>query len=168
MLRTSRWILRVLNWLNWGLGIPAMLFLIIIGFIASGPFSDAFLAARPGMNAEAMIIWLRWVSVIILPIIPLAHIILVRLIAMIDSVPTGMSLSMLNAERLRQIAWALIGINILDLAFGAVTTWAEANMGEPPGWTLALTGWLAALMLFILARVFREGAAMREELDGTV
>ena len=32
----------------------------------------------------------------------------------------------------------------------------------------AILGILLALVLFILARVFREGAAMRSELEGTV
>ena len=31
-----------------------------------------------------------------------------------------------------------------------------------------LTGFLIVLVLFILARVFRHGAAMREDLEGTV
>lgn len=188
MLNASRWILRVLNWLNWGLGVPAVLFLFAVSF--AGPDMLADMASNAGATAPlaggearariegfegiaafdpaTFMIWLRWTALIVAPVIPLAHIILTRLIAMIDSVPAGTALSMVNAERLRQIAWALIGINILDLALGVVTTWAEANMGEPMGWVLSLTGWLAALMLFILARVFKEGAAMREELEGTV
>jgi hypothetical protein len=30
------------------------------------------------------------------------------------------------------------------------------------------TGWLAILLLFVLAQVFREGTRMREDLAGTV
>jgi hypothetical protein len=33
---------------------------------------------------------------------------------------------------------------------------------------LHVTGWLAILMLFVLAQVFLEGTRMREELEGTV
>jgi len=33
---------------------------------------------------------------------------------------------------------------------------------------LSLTRWLAVLMLFVLARVFEQGARMREDLEGTV
>lgn len=169
MLATSRWILRALNWLNWGLGIPAVIFLLLAGFAAPDRFVAAVSQSQPGVDGEALLTWLRWIAVIMIPIIPLAHIILTRLVAMIDSVPAGTALSLVNADRLRQIAWALIGINLLDLAFGAVTTWAEANNGDPGGgWSLSLTGWVAALMLFILARVFRDGAALREEMEGTV
>jgi hypothetical protein len=35
-------------------------------------------------------------------------------------------------------------------------------------WSFGLTGWIAVLMLFVLARVFHQGARMREELEGTV
>jgi hypothetical protein len=32
----------------------------------------------------------------------------------------------------------------------------------------SLTGWLTVLLLFVLARVFEQGARMREDLEGTV
>ncbi|TMQ04231.1 MAG: DUF2975 domain-containing protein, partial [Deltaproteobacteria bacterium] len=31
-----------------------------------------------------------------------------------------------------------------------------------------LTGWLAILLLFVLAQVFLEGTRMREDLEGTI
>lgn len=168
MLATSRWILRVLNWLNWGLGIPALLALLFAGFVVPDQLSAALTRSNAGLDGQVVATWLRWVSLIILPVIPLGHVILTRLVAMIDSVPVGAALSGTNADRLRQIGWALMGINFLDLAFGAVTVWAESRMDNALGWSFTLTGWLAALMLFILARVFQDGAAMREELEGTV
>jgi hypothetical protein len=35
-------------------------------------------------------------------------------------------------------------------------------------WGFSLTRFFAVLLLFVLARVFEEGARMREELEGTV
>ena len=32
----------------------------------------------------------------------------------------------------------------------------------------SISGWLAVLLAFILARVFAEGALMREDLEGTI
>jgi hypothetical protein len=32
----------------------------------------------------------------------------------------------------------------------------------------SINGWLAVLLTFLLARVFAEGALMREDLEGTV
>jgi hypothetical protein len=36
------------------------------------------------------------------------------------------------------------------------------------GWSFNITGWIAVLLLFVLARVFEQGAAMREDIEGTV
>ena len=35
-------------------------------------------------------------------------------------------------------------------------------------WKFSPTRWVAVLLLFVLARVFEQGARMREELEGTV
>jgi hypothetical protein len=35
-------------------------------------------------------------------------------------------------------------------------------------WTFSVTRWIAVLLLFVLARVFEQGARMREDLEGTV
>lgn len=54
---------------------------------------------------------------------------------------------------------------------GEIADWAskyddfDLNVG---GDGFSLTGIMIVLLLFILARVFRRGAAMREDLDGTV
>lgn len=171
MLNVSRWILRITNVLNWGGGIATLLALGVIGYATPDLMTDALAQTNPAMDPGPVIVWLRWIVVILAPVIVLAHILFTRLIAMVDSVPLGEALSTANADRLQTIAWALIGINLLDLAYGAVTLWADAQgptSNDMFQWTFGLTGWLAALMLFILAGVFREGAAMRAELEGTV
>lgn len=163
MLMTSRWILRVLNWLNWGVGVLILAALLFIGFDA--PNLTARINDVP-VDPEELMTFARWMIPAILLIVPLVHIILGRLIAMIDSVPAGTALSSVNAERLRQIAWALIGINVIDLSISFAALVALPD--EHNNFVFGVTGWVAALMLFILARIFREGAAMREELEGTV
>ena len=35
-------------------------------------------------------------------------------------------------------------------------------------WNFSLTRWLAVLLLFVLSRVFEQGARMRDDLEGTV
>ncbi len=63
---------------------------------------------------------------------------------------------------------ALLTINLVDLAFGQVSIWASEASGEYLGWSLSLTGWFAVPLLLILARIFKEGAIMRDDLEGTV
>ena len=74
-----------------------------------------------------------------------------------------------NAVRLRRIGWALVATQALAFPLGwvassiAVSTSKFANMGG-----LDLQGILAILLAFVLAAVFERGAAMRDELEGTV
>lgn len=73
-----------------------------------------------------------------------------------------------NADRLRTMAWLLlaiqVGATLLAIYSEHVARYAEAlSFGEG-----SLTGLLAVLVLFILSRVFRQGAALRADLEGTV
>jgi hypothetical protein len=57
----------------------------------------------------------------------------------------------------------------LHLAVGAVA--ASASSKSQPldiDWSFSIAGWLAVLLLFVLARVFEHGTRMREDLEGTV
>ena len=57
----------------------------------------------------------------------------------------------------------------MHFAVGAVA--ALVSTAAAPlniSWGFSLTRWLAVLMLFVLARVFEQGARMREDLEGTV
>jgi hypothetical protein len=167
MLLWSRRLLAGLNILNWVTGLLIVAALGWVGFAAP----DLFLAqARPYHVAhpEAAIAWLRWVTFITAPVILLAHVILTRLIAIIDDARAGTPFAAANAARLRHIAWALLGIQLLDLAFGLISIRASTATGEYFGWSFGVTGWLAVLLLFVLARVFERGAAMQDEIERTI
>ena len=43
-----------------------------------------------------------------------------------------------------------------------------ALLGLDLDWNFSFTRWLSVLLLFVLARVFAQGARMREDLAGTV
>lgn len=79
-----------------------------------------------------------------------------------------------NADRLNRMAWLLLATQLLlfpAAAFGMVLVhWAEDFEGAEASMDggLDLSGILMVIVLFILARVFRQGAAMREDLEGTV
>ncbi|MCS4278989.1 hypothetical protein M2412_000956 [Stenotrophomonas rhizophila] len=74
-----------------------------------------------------------------------------------------------HALRLRRMAWLMLVMELLSILIGAYATW----MGPDFAWMeigggLSITGLIAVLMLFVMARVFAVGAAMREDLDGVV
>lgn len=167
MLTTTHWILRAINWLNWIVG---ALFIVGAAFVAFGypqAFRDAA-AAKDIAAPDAILTWLRLSVVLMLPMIAAVHIICTRLGAIVGSVATGAAFSLVNAARLRTIAWALLATQIIDLIWGLFSQAASEASGEYLGWSFGLTGWLAVLLLFVLARIFQQGAAMREELEGTV
>jgi hypothetical protein len=74
-----------------------------------------------------------------------------------------------HAVRLRRMAWLMLGMELLSIAIGLHASW----MGPGFAWMevgggMSITGLIAVLMLFVMARVFDAGAAMRDDLDGLV
>lgn len=76
-----------------------------------------------------------------------------------------------NADRLTRMGWIAF---LFQMATFPITAMAAYLGNAVPSENLSvdfdfsLTGVLLAVVLFILARVFRHGAAMREDLEGTV
>ena len=67
------------------------------------------------------------------------------------------------------IAWFLFALQILGIVIGVIGN-VIANHGNPfhVDAGVSIAGWLAVILTFVLARVFAEGALMREDLEGTV
>ena len=92
-----------------------------------------------------------------------------NLLRIIGSVGEGDPFAPVNADRLRKMGWLAVIAQVLAIPAGAIGAWIQVRMEEVSiDFDLSLTGILLALILFILARVFRHGAAMREDLEGTV
>jgi hypothetical protein len=70
---------------------------------------------------------------------------------------------------LRAIAWALLAAQLLSLLSGAIAD-ALSTPARPINVDagFSISGWLAVLLTFVLARVFTEGALMRRDLEGTI
>lgn len=78
-----------------------------------------------------------------------------------------------NADRLSRMAWVAIlwqaaVVPVVVAVFWIVDIAADPGGDIHAGFRLSGTGVLLVLILFILARVFRKGTEMREELEGTV
>ena len=97
-----------------------------------------------------------------------------RLRAIIATVGEGDPFQPQNAVRLAQMAWLMLGIQVffllavpLGLELARYSDEADSVQVSADS-NLDLSGLLLVVVLFILARVFRHGAAMREDLEGTV
>ena len=156
-------ILIVLNWLS-GAAIAILLFAM-----PTRRWIMSSLHLSPSPEAEGVILGLRAIAVIGLVGIPLNHVVLRRLLAIVETVRAGEPFVAANASRLQAIAWALLALQLLSLAVGAIAK-AISTPAHPFHFQagFSISGWLAVLLTFLLARVFAEGTRMREDLEGTV
>jgi hypothetical protein len=159
-------VLRILIVLNW-LMIP-----VILGMLFVMPNEQWIMKSfglSPSPEATRLVMGLRAVAVIGLLAVPLHYIVLKRLLAIVETVREGDPFVATNATRLQAIAWTLFTLQLLSLVVGAIAK-AVAIPGHPLHLDagFSVNGWLAVLLTFLLARVFAEGALMREDLEGTV
>jgi hypothetical protein len=165
-LTVTRLVLRLLVVLNWIYG--AIVLAILVGLFVAAPWTLMALGFGPASDSAPLLGAMRWIAALGLAGVPLNLIVLNRLLAMVATVRAGDPFVARNAARLQAIAWAVLGQQLLQLVVGiiarAVSTPAHPLHISP----FSTGGWLAVLLLFVLARVFAEGARMRDDLEGTV
>ena len=89
----------------------------------------------------------------------------------IDTVEAGDPLTIENAERLNRMGWIALIFQAATLPISGLAAYLRDLLPTDElsvDFQFSLTGVLLALVLFILARVFKHGAQMREDLEGTV
>ncbi len=112
---------------------------------------------------------MRLMMIVGLAAVPVAHVLLARLRAILTTVRAGDPFVLENARRLNAIAIALLALELLHLLIGAIAkSDAFDALGIHIDWSFSFTPWVAVLLLFVLARVFEHGALMRADLEGTV
>jgi hypothetical protein len=145
----------------------AFIAMVLASFLFEPAFRDYF-GRRPALDPDVILPVMRLWVVAGLPMFAAVQIMLSRLLAMIETVRTGDPFAPENAARLKTIAWCLLVVQLFELACGlfiSVLTRAGADVGD---WDPSLSGWIAVLLLFVLARVFEEGARIRADLEAMV
>ena len=159
-------VLRILIVVNWLSGAA------IVALLVATPTRQwimTSLGLSPSPEADRLVFGLRAIAVIGLVSIPVNYAILKRLLAIVETVRAGDPFVAANASRLQAIAWSLLVLQLLSLVIGAIVkavTIPAHPLDIDAGFSI--NGWLAVLLTFLLARVFAEGARMREDLEGTV
>ena len=156
-------ILIVLNWLS-GAAI-----LVLLLFMPNEQWIMSAFELSPSPEAERLVMGLRAIAVLGLAAIPVNYVVLKRLLAIVETVRAGDPFVAANASRLEAIAWALVALQLLSLVIGAIvkTVSTPAHPLDIDA-GFSTNGWLAVLLTFLLARVFAEGARMRDDVEGTV
>jgi Protein of unknown function (DUF2975) len=99
----------------------------------------------------------------------MAFVFLRKLIAIIDTVGAGSPFTPENAARLRTMGWLALAYLVLSLLSTPAELWLRHAL---PGSHIEISfdfgALIAALLLFILARVFDHGARLEQDVEGTV
>ena len=159
-------VLRILIVVNWLFGAA------IFTLLAVSPNEQWIMSAfklSPSPEAERLVMGLRAIAVLGLATVPINYAVLKRLLAIVETVRGGDPFVAANAHRLQAIAWALLALQLLSIVIGAIGN-AVSSPAHPVDIDagFSINGWLAVLLTFLLARVFAEGALMRDDLEGTV
>jgi len=159
-------VLRILIVLNW---LMAAAILALLFVTPNERWIMSAFKLSPSPEAERLVMGLRAIAVLGLAGIPLNNAVLKRLLAIVETVRGADPFVAANASRLQAIAWSLLALQLLSLVIGAIAK-AVSTPAHPLHLDagFSINGWLAVLLMFVLARVFAEGALMRQDLDGTV
>ncbi|MGR6328379.1 DUF2975 domain-containing protein [Sphingomonas sp. XXL09] len=143
---------------------------VLIATLPGVEFVQPMLVRKYGAAADvdAIIIFMRATLLLGLPLAYAAERLLRALRAILRTVEHGDPFVRANAARLRIIGWALLTLQLADLALGGARLIANALRIDYLQWQPSFTGWLAVMIAFVLAQVFERGAAMRDDLDGTI
>ncbi|HMG47766.1 MAG TPA: DUF2975 domain-containing protein [Allosphingosinicella sp.] len=159
-------VLRILIVLNWLYGAAILALLLVM------PHEQWIMAVfkiPPSPDAARLVMGLRAIAMLGLAAVPLHYVVLKRLLAMVETVRAGDPFVAANAQRLQTIAWVLVAQQLLSIVIFAIAK-AISTPAHPVVLDagFSVNGWLAVILTFVLARVFAEGAQMREDLEGTV
>jgi hypothetical protein len=167
VLGASRTLLQILRVLNLIAGVIAIVALPL-SFVFAGQFQDFFTNRRPHIDAGWMLPTLRVWLVLALGMVAASHVMFSRLLAIVGTVRAGDPFVADNAVRLKTIAWCLLWLQVLHLTFGLMASIMNAAGSSiqfnfsPTG---TLIGWATVFLVFVLARVFDEGARIRTDLE---
>jgi hypothetical protein len=168
LLTSARWLIGLL------LVVTAVVSVVLAGLAVAVPFNQARVAARiarhtgqvAGEGTTALIVLFLALAAVMCA---LFFAWLRDLRRVIDSVGEGNPFAPVNAQRLTRMGWITVAVELISIKAGGLAAYLTHHFRrEHIDIGLSLGGVLLALVLFILARVFREGAKMREELEGTV
>lgn len=153
----------VVNWL-WAAAI-----VVLLVAMPTREWIISALDLSPSIEADRIVATLRGIALLGVVAIALNHIVLTRLLAIVDTVRDRDPFAAANAARLQLIAWMLLVLQVIGMIIEAVAK-GISTPAHPVNLEtgFSLNGWLAVLLTFLLARVFSAGAAMRSDLEGTI
>ena len=124
---------------------------------------------NPGARTDGLLPELLALFATLIVVIGLVWTALRKLLAIVRSVGDGDAFIAANAYRLRAIGWLLVATQLVGIPLALLASHIADRFGDNDvDFDISVSGLLSILLTFVLARVFERGAAMREEMEGTV
>lgn len=147
--------------------VMAVLVLVcIVGAAALLLMPDQQLA--PHLSARGTVGWIVAAAAMLVVILTLGIAFIRALTRIIGSVRDGDPFRPDNADRLSQMGWIALALQVCNLILSPISGVIADRIGDTTGIDTSFDTLILALVLFILARVFRKGTQMRDDLEGTV
>ncbi len=167
LLRSAAIIVRI-AWIANRLLLAAITIGLIATWLSPGFFTGLLTEANPAADIAASLPGIRLLMLVGIAMGIATDRLLLSLAAVVASAGQGDPFLSANAHRLRTIGWALLTLQLLDIPCALLARfWPSLGAAAPNG-DISVGGWIATLMVFILARVFAAGSVMRDDLEGTV
>ncbi|WP_423603980.1 DUF2975 domain-containing protein [Sphingomonas sp. MS122] len=123
----------------------------------------------PRLSADNTLWWVVTAAMVSLVLLTLYLSFTLTLSRIVATVGTGDPFQPENADRLDRMAWLTLAMQgcllVLAPMVGVIASRIDGLRGD---FDVSPDGFILALVLFILARVFRRGTQMRDDLEGTV
>jgi hypothetical protein len=166
-LSLSHRVLRVLVALNLAAG--AVILAMFVMSLVAAPWLTTALGALSTDLKATLVLGMRAIMAIGVAAVPLTHVVLTRLLAIVETVREGDPFVAENAARLHTIAWSVLGLALMHVAVVSIATSVSSpSFPIDIKWRFDVSRWVTVLLLFVLARVFEHGTRMRDDLEGTV
>ena len=168
LLFITRLVLTFLIWFTAAAAVVCSLLIPVVIFKHSAVVRDL---AESGIRAGALP-WMVLLLALGIAMAILGFFFFRLLRRIVDSVGDGDPFIPVNADRLQSMGWLSLALQAVIMVATPLMIWFDALPQKPnvhhgdSGFSIGAL--VTALLLFVLARVFRVGSKMRDDLEGTV
>lgn len=168
LLTSARWLLRFCQFMAIVVAAAVLIGAVVIQFNHARVLTE--LAAHSAkVEGWEVVAGIELLLVLVAAMAAAAFLWLREMRRIVDSVALGDPFVPENADRLQKMGWLTVLIEVTSIPVGGIGAWIASVVEDATSdFGISLGGILLAMVLFILARVFREGTRMRAELEGTV